>query len=152
MDLNKYKDVISGAIDAEIEARKFYEGVAARIKDDYLKDVFSGFAKEEAKHERILTEILEKGKTDTSYFSFEKDFHVAETIEMPSVDQNMNLKEAIGIAMKNEEIAMKNYQALADSCDDAGLKTVFQDLASMERQHKFKMEKDFVDVAYPEVW
>jgi rubrerythrin len=54
--------------------------------------------------------------------------------------------------MKNEEIAMKKYQGLADDCQDPDLKSVFTSLASMEKDHKFKMENAFVDVAYPEVW
>ena len=152
MDVNKYRKVISDAIDAEISARKFYENVARLIKDDYLRDVFANFAKEEAKHELILSDILHKGQTDTSFFDFDKDFKVAETIEMPMVDANMDLKSALGLAMKNEEIAMKNYMVLAENCDDEQLKAVFLDLAAMERGHKFKLEKDFVDVAYPEVW
>ena len=77
---------------------------------------------------------------------------MSETIEMPEVNDNMDLKNAIGIAMKNEELAMKKYTTLADNCDDPQLKKVFLDLASMERDHKFKMENKFVDVAYPEVW
>ena len=152
MNLEKYKEVISDAIQGEIDARTFYEGVAGRIKDDYLKELFSKFAIEEGKHEKILTDILEKGKMDTGVFNFEKDFHVAETITMPQVNAEMDLKDAIGIAMKNEEVAMKKYLALAENCDDPDLKAVFEDLAAMERGHKFKMEKDFVDVAYPEVW
>ena len=148
MDLDKYRKVISDAIDAEISARKFYENVARLIKDDYLKGVFADFAAEEAKHELILSDILHKGKTDTSYFDFEKDFKVAETIEMPAVDSDMDLKNALGLAMKNEEIAMKNYLVLAENCEDEQLKAVFLDLAAMERGHKFKLEKDFVDIAY----
>ncbi len=64
---------------------------------------------------------------------------------MPEVNADMDLKSAIGIAMKK-------YTTLAENCDDAELKAVFLDLASMERSHKFKMEKTFVDVAFPEVW
>ena len=88
----------------------------------------------------------------TSFFNFEKDFKVAETIDMPEVNEKLDLKDAIGIAMKNEELAMKNYLALAENCDDDQLKIVFQDLAAMERDHKFKMESSFIDVAYVEVW
>jgi rubrerythrin len=77
---------------------------------------------------------------------------VVETIDMPEVNEEMNLKDAIGIAMKNEEFAMKNYLALAENCENEKLKAVFLDLSAMEREHKFKMEKSFVDVAYPEVW
>jgi rubrerythrin len=152
MDLERYKQVISDAIKGEIEAKKFYEKVALRIKDTFLAELFEKFAREETKHEKILTAILNKEKMDTSFFNFEKDFKVSETIEMPEVNDDMDLKNAIGIAMKNEELAMKKYTALADNCDDPQLKKVFLDLASMERDHKFKMENSFVDVAYPEVW
>ncbi len=89
---------------------------------------------------------------EASFFNFDKDFKVAESIEMPEVNEDMNLKDAIAIAVKNEELAMKKYTALAENCDDGKLKAVFLDLAAMERDHKFKMEKNFVDVAYPEVW
>lgn len=152
MDLEKYRQVIADAIQGEIEARQFYEKIAEGIQDAYLKKTFKGFAAEEGRHEKILTEILNREKTDTRYFNFDKDFKVAETIDLPEVTPTMDLKDAIGIAMKNEEIAMKKYLALADNCEDPDLKKVFLDLASMERDHKFKMEASFVDVAYPEIW
>ena len=152
MDLEKYKQVISDAIACEIEAREFYEKIAKRIKNDYLKELFGNFAKEEARHEKILSSILKQEKMQTSFFNFEKDFKVAETIAMPEVNEKLDIKDAIGIAMKNEELAMKNYMALAEICDDDQLKKVFKDLAAMERDHKFKMENSFIDVAYAEVW
>ena len=152
MDLEKYKQVISDAIAGEIEAKEFYEKVAEKIKDDYLTKLFGTFAKEEEKHEKILTRILDEEKMDISFFNFKKDFMVAETTDMPEVNENMDLKSAIGIAMKNEELAMKKYMALAEHCNDDQLKKIFEDLAAMERHHKFKMEEKFVDVAYPEVW
>jgi len=152
MDLEQYKQVISDAIQCEIEAKQFYGKVALRIKDTFLTELFEKFAKEEEKHEKILTAVLNKEKMDTSFFNFDKDFKVSETIDMPEVNDAMDLKSAIGIAMKNEELAMKQYTALAENCEDPQLKKIFQDLASMERDHKFKMENSFVDVAYPEVW
>jgi len=152
MDLEKYKQVIADAIQNEIAAKEFYDKIAQQIKDDYLKELFEGFSKEEAKHERILIGVLSQYENKGSHFNFETDFKVAETIEMPEVNEEMDIKNAIGLAMKNEEIAMKNYTLLADSCDDPELKTVFQDLAAMERGHKNKMEAQFVNVAFPEVW
>lgn len=152
MDLEKYKKVILEAIEAEIAAKEFYLQVSEKIKNDFLKELFAKFAKEEEKHEEILNRVLSNEKMDTTYFDFDKDFHVAETIDMPIVSAEMDLKDAIGIAMKNEEAAMKKYTSLAEMCDDASLKRVFLDLAAMERDHKFKMEQNFVDVAYPEAW
>ncbi len=152
MDLEKYKLVISDAIKGEIEAKQFYEKVAEWIKEPHLKELFEKFAKEEEKHEKILTRILDQEKIQTSFFDFDKDFKVSETIEIPEVNEEIDLKAAIGIAMKNEEIAMKKYTALAENCDEEQLKAVFLDLAAMEREHKFKIEQNFVDVAYPEAW
>ena len=37
-------------------------------------------------------------------------------------------------------------------CNDPELKSVFNNLAAMEKDHKLKMENAFVEVAYPEVW
>ncbi|MCF8093331.1 MAG: ferritin family protein [Desulfotignum sp.] len=150
--LEKYRQAIEDAIQSEIDARHFYDQVSRRIKDDYLKGVFAGFASEEAKHEQILTDILHQKKVDAAHFDCDKDFHVSETIEMPKVSEEMDLKGAIGLAMKNEEIAMKKYTGLAENCTDPGLKSIFLDLATMERGHKHMMEEKFVDVAYPEVW
>ncbi len=152
MDKAQYKEVISEAIQNEIDARLFYEKVSALIKDDYLKQLFADFAKEEKKHELILTGILQQDKVGGRYFDFDKDFKVAETVDMPEVSKEMNLKDAIGLAMKNEQIAMDQYAALAENCSDPDLKSVFLDLAAMERGHKHMMEEKFVDVAFPEVW
>ncbi|MCP4672600.1 MAG: ferritin family protein [Desulfobacula sp.] len=152
MDLIKYKQVISDAVKNEIEAKEFYDKISQKIKDDYLKELFEGFSREEENHANILTTILNTGKIEVANFDCETDFKVAETIEMPEVNEKMDLKNAIGLAMKNEEIAMKNYTILADSCDDPELKSVFQDLAAMEREHKNMMEIKFVNVAFPEVW
>ncbi len=152
MDINQYRTVIETAIQSEQNARAFYEQVGQRIKDDYLKSVFQGFADEESKHERILTDILKQEKIQNAFFDCTKDFHVAETIDMPEVTDSMDLKAAIGLAMKNEEIAMRTYTGLADTCTDLALKGVFLDLAAMERGHKNIMEQKFVDVAYPEIW
>jgi erythrin-vacuolar iron transport family protein len=152
MEIEQYRKAIEDAIQSEIDARNFYEQVSGRIKDNYLKGVFSGFAREEARHEKILTDILHQKKVDAAHFDCDKDFHVSETIEMPKVSEDMDLKSAIGLAMKNEEIAMKKYAGLAENCTDPGLKSIFLDLAAMERGHKHMMEEKFVDVAYPEVW
>ncbi|MCG8532153.1 MAG: ferritin family protein [Desulfovibrionales bacterium] len=152
MDVKQYEQVISDAIQGEVRAKEFYGKVAERIKDPYLADLFMEFAREEGEHEKILTRILERGQIHARYFGFETDFHVSDDLPMPEVTPKMDLKAAIGLAMKNEEIAMKKYLDLAEDCLDGTLKKVFLDLASMEREHKHAMETRFVDVAFPEVW
>jgi rubrerythrin len=54
--------------------------------------------------------------------------------------------------MKKEEEAMNQYTALAEGCTDPEQARTFRNLAAMERDHKFKMEKAFVESAFPEAW
>ena len=152
MDAETYKEAIQDAISSEIEAKEFYLKISERIRDDYLKKLFLSFSKEEANHEKILSALLEKGEIKTTTFDGSRDFKVSETIALPEVSAEMNLRDAVGLAMKNEEIAMQKYESLAANCYDPELQAVFNNLANMERDHKFKMEQSFVKVAYPEVW
>jgi erythrin-vacuolar iron transport family protein len=152
MDAEQYKTVIKKAIAGETEAKEFYLKVSQRIKDSYLQELFLGFSKEEENHEKILAELLEAGKIEKASYGDAPEFKVSETIELPQVTDDMNLKDAIGLAMKTEEMAVIKYQKLANDCNDPELKSVFNNLAAMEKDHKLKMENAFVEVAYPEVW
>ena len=151
MKPEEYRKVINEAIAGEVKAQKFYEDIAERLNDPYLKNMFLELSRDELKHQRILSRILDK-KTIRTYFHEDRDYHVAETMEMPAIEEISKPADAFAVAMKSEEAAMKRYTALADNCKDADMKAIFEDLAAMEREHKFKMEESFVDVAYPEVW
>jgi rubrerythrin len=151
MGQKAYLAIIDRAIDSEIEAARFYAGVAEVTRNDFLKAMFTAFSREEEKHRRIL----EGFRNDpTTVIGFEKaaDFGVSETVPEPTLSLDMQPAEAIALAMKKEESAMRQYTQLAETCKDANQRKVFLELASMEREHKAKMEAAFVDIGYPEVW
>jgi erythrin-vacuolar iron transport family protein len=143
VDIEKYEQAISDAIKSEIEAKNFYRKIAEGVKDARSKELFNKLTNEEAKHEKILTNILGHGKKNTSLFNFEKDYEATETIKLPNINENIDIKKAIDIAVKNEELSMKNYLTLAENCEDQELKAVFLDLAAMERRHKLSVS-DFL--------
>jgi rubrerythrin len=151
MNLNQYKEIIEFAIAGEIEAQEFYKVAANKINDPYLKEMFEQFAKDEKGHEKILKGILSKD-TINEYFNESTDYKVAETVNTPKLSTDMKPADAIALAMKKEEEAMKQYTDLAEACLDPGQKKAFLDLAAMERGHKLKMEKAFVNIGYTEVW
>jgi rubrerythrin len=151
MDAKKYDDIMRQAIQSEIEAQKFYADVAAKVNDSHLKEMFAGFVKEEKRHERILEGFRARGAGHL-HFKDAPDFKVAETIETPIPSVDMRPADALALAVKNEEIAMKHYNELAAACSDAEQAAVFEELAAMERDHKHQMETAFMDVGYPEVW
>lgn len=73
-------------------------------------------------------------------------------MEFPTLSDDMKPADAFAIAMKSEEMAVMRYTILSEGCGDPEQSKVFDNLAAMEKEHKFKMEQAFVNTAYPEVW
>jgi rubrerythrin len=151
MDSTAYQTILDQAIEAEIEAAQFYQDVSQKTNNRYLKDLFLTFSEEEKKHRRIL-ETFRNDTTMEINFAKAPDFHVSETVAEPSLSIEMKPADAIALAMKKEEAAMKQYTRLAETCTDPQHKKVFLELSAMERGHKAKMESAFVDIGYPEIW
>ncbi len=151
MKKNVYDDILKRAIEGEIEAAEFYANVAQQSENSYIKDLFLSFSEEEKKHRKILEGFRQD---PSAAVTFEKvpDFHVSETVDVPSLSMDLKPADAIALAMKKEEAAMRQYNALADVCSDPERKKLFLELAAMERGHKAKMETAFVDIGFPEVW
>jgi rubrerythrin len=146
-----YRRILDAAIEGEIEAYEFYRQVAEKVSDNFLKKMFSDFATEEMRHRRILKEFRDdEGKI--LHFFQAVDYHLSEAMDDPPLTVEMKPADAIALAMKKEEAAMKHYEALARASRDDGQRRVFRELAAMERGHKAKMETAFVDIGFPEVW
>ena len=56
------------------------------------------------------------------------------------------------VKVKNEEEAMIMYSNLAEACLDDEEKDLFLGLEEMERMHKVRLEKLFLETGYAEVW
>ncbi|MCP4747756.1 MAG: ferritin family protein [Desulfobacteraceae bacterium] len=151
MDRNTYENILNRAIRSEIEANRFYHQVAQKMNDRTLKQMFVTFAGEELNHMKILESFRDK-KDMAVHFKKVPDFYVADTLEEPDLSIDMKPAEAIALAMKKEQAAMKHYTQLAEACTDQEQRKLFLELASMEKDHKHKMEQAFVDIGYPEVW
>lgn len=151
MNHEQYKQILKDAIEREIEAQQFYRDAAGRMQNRFLQELFTGFAEEEKKHEDILTGFLD-AMPESLPFDENRDYKVAETVGRPEVSDRMSPADAFAMAMKKEEEAMNQYTVLADGCTDPEQESVFRSLAAMERDHKFKIEKAFVDIGYPEAW
>lgn len=149
--MQEYKEIIQYAIDREIEAETFYKEIENKVSKPILKEMFSSFAKEENKHQQILRGVLENKEAQT-HFKKSSDYGISETVTQPVISNDMKLADVFAIAMKNEENAMKMYQQLAADSSSENIKKLFEDLATMEQGHKFKMEQAYTDVAYAEVW
>jgi len=151
MDQNKYKKIISSAIEREIEAYNFYRAVSGKAKDKSIKSIFGKLAEEEQEHRRTLEGFLAKAP-DKMHFSESKDYKIVDALVTPPLTAELKPVEGIIIAIKNELEAMQMYTQLANVSTDAAQKNIFLELATMERGHKSKLEDIYTSMAFPEVW
>lgn len=150
MTAEEFKKIIEFAISNEIEAYNFYQGVSDRTKDADLKQTFTELAKEEKEHHRFLEGFTTRARP--MHFDAVQDYKVSRTIDKPKLSLSMKPAEAIALAVKNEEEAMDMYSRMAGLSTDAEQKKMFQSLATMEQQHKVRLEELFTGMAFPEVW
>lgn len=151
MNNNKYKKIISSAIEREIEAFTFYQSVSKKAKDKSIKSIFSKLAEEEQEHRHTLEGFLAKAP-EKMHFSESKDYKIVDALVTPSLTADLKPVEGIIIAIKNELEAMQIYTQLANVSTDAAQKKIFLELATMERGHKSKLEDIYTNMAFPEVW
>jgi rubrerythrin len=151
MDKREFESIMDMAIAGEVEAYQFYLDVANRVADASLKKIFGDFAQEEKGHEAMLGNIKEK---EIQNFSFASgpDYKVSEAVDLPKLSLEMKPVDAITLAMKKEEAAMKMYNELAAATSDPEKQKIFTSLAKMEEGHKAKMENLYTQTAFPEVW
>jgi len=151
MSPDEFKKIISKAIGEEIAAFEFYSGVSEKTQDKNLKDLFKELAGEEAKHKRTLEGFLAMAP-EKFHFAPSKDYKVADSVPTPPLTPDLKPVDGLVIAIKKELEAMQMYTQLANSSADEGQKKIFLELASMERQHKARLEDIYTNMAFPEVW
>lgn len=151
MTQSEFKKIIANAIKAEVAANKFYSGVAKKAKDANLKKLFKELADEEAQHRLTLKGYAARG-AEKFTFTESADYKVADEFPTPPLTADLKPVDGLVIAIKNELAAMQMYTQLAKASADKAQKKVFQELASMERGHKKKLEDLYTNMAFPEVW
>ncbi|HUU76543.1 MAG TPA: ferritin family protein [Methanoregulaceae archaeon] len=151
MKSEEYRQIISDAIEQEIESYDFYRYIADKVRDSTLKSIFAELADEEMQHHEVLKGYLSK---DAKALKFDPshDYRVAQTTDLPRLSTDMKPVEGLVLAIRKELAAMQVYTQCACGSDDTEQQMVFQQLANMERGHKAKLEDIYTNMAFPEVW
>jgi len=145
------EQLLSTAIEREIEAYEFYQNVYERVDDVTVKEVFEQLAEEEQGHREML-EQFKHDPTKMMKIQPPPDYKVAEATELPKLSIDMKPADAIALAMKKEQQAVEFYRALGESASDESVKKIFESLTNMELGHKHRLENVFVNIGYPEVF
>ena len=142
--------IVKSAIAQEKVAHDFYRRLADVMEHADTKETFQYLAKEELEHKHFLEGcITPKG---CKLVGQPQDTHLAELLEAPVIHQDMTPKEALVVAMKQEEAAHRFYQALAAMQPPGEIRDFLEKMAQMELSHKEKMEYLYDNTAFPEVW
>lgn len=139
------------AISREIAANTLYADLAGRVKSPAVKATFKELAREETRH-RVLLESLKTEPLLQTRFKVAPDYHITETEQLPEFTPDMPMRDALVLAMKNEQRAAALYRGMAEMTSDARVRALFEELTTMEMGHKSTLETLFVDVGYPEVF
>jgi rubrerythrin len=151
MTPEEYRNIISEAINNEVEAYTFYQTVSEKVTDANLKKLFGELAGEEKGHREYLQKLLSRDITSLG-FSTTKDYKVGDSIPTPPLTPDMKPVDGLVVAIKKELAAMQMYTQLANASDDAEVKKLFTELATMERGHKTRLEDIYVNTAFAEAW
>ena len=146
MTFGSVDEILKFAIDKEKEAVAFYKKLAGEATRDSLKETFASFAKEEAKHAALLSDIAgNKEKIDSYEFKPVVDLKISDYMVETEYKEGMPMPEILKLAMKREEKAVKLYQTLSDQTDNADAKKVFEILVQEESKHKLALESMYDD-------
>lgn len=150
-DLKNYINILSMAIENEVEAYEFYLGVSQKVEDANIKSIFKELAEQELGHRDLLSSYLNNDARPLN-FTQVPDYKVSETVDRPKLSLQMKPVDAIALAMKNEEDAMQMYKDMADNSSDEEQKKLFMNLSNMEKGHKVQLEDIYTNMAFPEAW
>jgi rubrerythrin len=136
-------EILDFAIANEQEAADFYTGLAATVTRAWMKEVFEGFAKEEAGHKRKLIAIRDGKLIPPSANKVVQDLKIADYAVDVEAGPEIDYQEALIVAMKKEKAAFRLYTDLASNVDDANVKDTFLMLAQEEAKHKLRFEIEY---------
>ncbi len=151
MKTEDFRQIISQAIEGEIEAYNYYRTVSEKVEEATLKNIFGDLARDELQHRAFLQGIIKKGP-DSLQVEEAQDYKIADTLATPPLSMDLKPIDGITLAIRKELDAMQMYSQLANVAGDPDEKKTFLELAKMERGHKARLEDIYTTMAFPEVW
>ncbi len=144
MNFENLKAVIDYAIEKEKEAEAFYLELSSEESMSGSKQLFSDFAKEERKHQKMLQD-MNAGDLAGYRFKWITDLKRSDFVVDLEYSKGMGYQEILMIAMKREEKALELYNQLQDNAEDDKQKKLFKILCQEEAKHKLTLETMYDD-------
>jgi rubrerythrin len=145
------ENVLTKAIEKEIESQRLYRDLSQKMKDKAVKNALRQLYQEEQGHENLLRKYL-GGELKGGALKKEQvlDYKIAEHLEQPEISPGMKLKDVFLLAAKREMASHEFYLSLAGAHPAGEVKGLIEKLASQELKHKQWVEFLYTEVAFPQ--
>ncbi len=131
-------DAVERAMKMETDAMKFYKEAAQKTSHPFGRRMFESLVKDEARHLRLLEEIL-KGLDIDPHVQCLGDvrtvFSDLKDQMMQRISASSDEKDAIKIALEMETEGYKYYKEVAEKAEDPKEKKLFEVLTKEEERH-----------------
>lgn len=135
-------EILDFAIKNEEEAAQFYTDLAGKMHSDSMRRVFQDFAREEHGHKAKLLGVKRSGKLEPATAQI-VDLKIGDYLVDAEPGPDMDIQQALILAMKQEKAAFKLYTDLAAVAADAELRDLLLALAQEEAKHKLRFEIEY---------
>lgn len=148
-------NIFEFAVKMEQEGEKYYTEQAEINKDNSLRSVFLGLAKDENMHAQILQNkanglAYNLTQTETLYEA-KNVFSGLQKIKNP-VKQNADQLDVYRAALENEKASIAIYQKYLSEATDVESKKVFEYLIKQEEDHYAIMDQLVSLISHSEEW
>ena len=143
--------ILQKAIQKEIEAQNLYHDLSQKMENEASRDLLMQLVKAETKHEELLQKY-HSGELGEEALKSEQilDYRIVEHLNQPEISPDMKLDEILLLAANREKASHEFYLGMAGEHQPGQAKTLFEELASQELEHKQKVEYLYNEVAFPQ--
>ena len=137
------------AMNAEVEAKKFYTEAAEKASSNAGRSLFRELADFEVGHYERLKKIIEsrnKGLKIESPTPTE-EIPVKAEVEGEFEPNKDEIVKVLGIGIEAEKKAQAKYREIAKMFDDEEAKSLFNNMAEEERKHQTILENQFYSMS-----
>ncbi len=145
------EELLTTAIEKEIQSQYLYADLGRRVKDQSAKDALDEIIRQEKGHETRLEQYLRGEFHEGALCPGDViDYKIAEKLDQPEITPDMNLKDVFLLAAKREKASHEFYLGLAAAHPAGQVKSLLEDLACQELEHKQRVEYIYDEVAFPQ--
>ncbi len=151
MNTKSLEYLINQAIKREEEAYAFYSGLLKTVIDQTARETLQFLAEEETRHREFLINYRD-GKTGGKSLRMSDvvDYKIAEYIDAPDIEKDMNSKDVYLVAAHRELNSYNFYKGIANAQPDGEVKEMLLKMANEEMKHKEKVEYLYSNTAFPQ--